>query len=115
MEVCRFCYELVGRSSPRTTFLPWGEVNIAASNSALVADLSPPDTFQSSSSVNDTAEFVGTESAFNRRLLTFELKKNFYRKFTIPLFFTFIFNSLVHFLEDALKIHKSLKINPVRM
>lgn len=96
-------------------FCRGGKVNIAASNSALVADLPPPDTFQSSS-VNDTAEFVETESAFNRRLLTFELKKNFSRKFTIPLFFTFIFNSLVCLLEDVLKIHKSVKIkSPVRM
>lgn len=87
-------------------------MNIAASNSALVADLPPLDTLQSSSSVNDTAEFVETESAFNRRLLTFELKKNFSRKFTIPqLFFTFIFNSLVRLLEDALKIYKSVRIN----
>lgn len=86
-------------------------MNIAASNSALVADLPPPDTFQSSSSVNDTAEFVETEPAFNQRLLTFESKKNFSCKFTIPLFFTFIFNSLVRLLEDALKIYKSVRIN----
>lgn len=90
-------------------------MNIAASNSALVADLPPPDTLQSSSSVNDTAEFVETESAFNRRLLKFELKKNFSRKFTIPLFFTFIFNSLVRLLEDALKIYKCENKSPVSM
>ncbi|XP_054260314.1 uncharacterized protein LOC128984968 [Macrosteles quadrilineatus] len=61
---------------------------------------------------DDVAGFRVTESAFQSRLRTYELKKSLYSsKFTMQLFLTFIFEHLVTLLARILEMYDSVKIN----